>query len=142
MALDLSNVNPVDTNMPRDTRGRAAADRGPNPWLDRGWLQASYDSGMGKELVLPGKFEEYQGKVRETGETVAKTKLIGDASEAVTMIREAADKLGLGVRVVTTAGGPGVKDATGASVKRGFILIQYLGQKRKAPRKAKVTQTA
>lgn len=137
MALDFTNITPTRTVMPADTRGRQAVDRGPNPFLDEGWLRETYDSGEGAEITVAGALETYEGTIRATKETVTKRKLTGDAAEAVRMIREAADKLGLGVRVVTTVGGPGVKDNQGRAVRKGMVLVQYLGQTRKAPRKTK-----
>lgn len=131
MPIDFTTLTPTATEMPADTRGRQAADRGPNPWLDNGWLLKTYESGIGDEVTVPGKYETYTGKVRATGEEVQKEKITGDAALAVQMIRDAADKLStpqrpIGVRIVVTE-----------AKRKGQLRIQYLGQTRKAPRKTK-----
>lgn len=124
MPLDISALAPKPGQ--GMTPRRATRTSGPNPVLDNGWLQESYDTGQDYEVgPLSGKVVEYtitKGENKgETGE-----KLTGDAADAVTMIRQAAGKLGLGVsvEVVPAANGRGKEIP-------GQYMVKYLAKNRK-----------
>lgn len=124
MPLDISALTPKPGQ--GMTPRRATRTKGPNPFLDEGWLQASYDSGQDYEVgPLSGKVVEYEiTKGEHKGETGEK--LTGDAADAVTLIRQAAAKLGLGVAVevvpATTARGKEIA---------GQYIVKYLAKNRK-----------
>jgi hypothetical protein len=66
--FDFSTLKPEPAKLERTPRGRAAQDRGPNPFLDEGWLKESYEApegNRGRHVIVPGAIEEYRPVVRE-----------------------------------------------------------------------------
>lgn len=106
---------------------------GPNPFLDNGWLEESYQSGDTMSVIASGGWEERQKTTKqrepqfdEEGNPIMHTVLVGDAATAVSLIRRAADYLGIGVKI----------DAVPATNERGRELknqveVKYLGKERK-----------
>jgi hypothetical protein len=143
MAFDVSQLKAKPTVMPKRAGTHAKKDLGPNPWLDPAWpfnLKASYDSGEAYELVLAGKYEKSKytrGKVK--GEEY--DKLTGDAADAVSLIRDAAEKLGLGVSIPVT---PALIEsgARKGQPRDGFFVVRYQAQKRKDYSKSKASKAA
>lgn len=118
----------------RTREGRAS---GPNPFLDEGWLQESYDTEETMSVIVGGHWEERQRMNRQKellyeadGSPAMQTVLVGDAATAVALIRRAADFLGIGVVVDPV---PAVSDKTGRELK-GQVEVRYKGKERKAPR--------
>lgn len=135
MAFDLTKLNATKATVPARQGSRAKRDLGPNPWLDANWpfnLQASYDQKTAFDIPFSGAVEmkpATRGKPKENGESVEK--VTGDAFDAITMLRDAADKLDLGVSIRTYTG----KTPEGKVVPKGQVMVRYAGQKRKAVRK-------
>jgi hypothetical protein len=87
-------------------KSKKARDEGPNPFLagengEPGWLELSYNSGVAYEVSVPGKFVEKERHNRQ-GEVIGmQTGLEGDAEKVVFFLRQAANLLDIGVRIVT-----------------------------------------
>lgn len=99
MALDFDTMAPKPTEI---GPSKAKRDREDNPFLSKGWLLQSYETGQAMEFgPVQGGLEEYFPKVRETGEvsTVARQRPTGDAKLVVNMLREAARLTGIGVSI-------------------------------------------
>ncbi len=120
-------------------RGRSTE---PNPFLDEGWLEESYQQGKTKAIVVAGGWETRQKLTRvgkgqplepafdeETGDPILHDVLTGDAATAVALIRRAADYLGIGVSVIA-------EPVTGprGKVVAGQVRVRYLGKERKQRR--------
>lgn|SRR5262245_4146830 len=131
--FDVSTLKARKTTMPPRRGTRTKRDLGPNPWLDKDWefnLKSSYDNAEPYELDFQG--EEKDDTVRKgvkKGQPIKR--LSGDAADAQTLIRDAADKLGLGVSVVVT---PAVHTSgvNKGKPRAGWFTVKYQGQKRKA----------
>lgn len=127
MALDLSSLRPKVTEMAPRQGTRARRDLGPNPFLDKEWpynLQNSYDQGEAYSIEVAGeRVEDVIHKGPRKGEPT--TRLTGDAADAVVLVREAANLLGIGVSVQDSPAG-----------RKGFVKVSYQGQKRKQKREA------
>ncbi len=134
MALNIAAPVLSDSKLTRNAPNRTPADRGPNLFLDNGWLQQSYEQEATMDVVADGTFEEYtMKKGAHKGEPA--TRLTGDAQEVTRQLREAAKALGIGVAIKYF---PVVH--RGKEVK-GKVLVKYLGTVRKAERKPKATAT-
>lgn len=135
--VDLTKVTVTSGTLPERTTGKPKRDLGPNVFLDKSWagnLQASYDDASAFSLTVPGKYVE--GKV-ETGKNVGRKvlRLTGDAADAISLIRQAAEHLELGVAVfppiMVEATPENAKKLQRAIPKPGQITITYQGQTRK-----------
>lgn len=135
MPLDVSTLKVAKTTMPTRVGSRSGRDLGPNPFLDLKWpynLMASYENAEAYELTVSGTMETKPARRgKNKGEPVEV--LTGDAYDTNALIRQAADKLGLGATIRTYVG----KDPKGKSIPAGKVLVKYMGQKRKAARKPK-----
>lgn len=137
MAIDVSSLKVKPTVMPKRAGTRTGRDLGPNPWLDKTWpfnLQASYDNAEAFEMTLPGAYvKATYSKGENKGQEY--DKLTGDAADAVTQIRDAAEKLGLGVSIPVTQAviesGPNK-----GQPRKGFYVVKYQAAKRKQYRNA------
>lgn len=120
-----------------------SVDHGPNLFLEphpesgfpHGYLMESYEQGAWFDLPVEGGWEVGEvTKGPNKGQEV--DRLYGDAVEVSRQLREAATALSIGVSIKTfpvlfkSGAKKGQEDPT-------RILIKYLGQKRKAPRKPK-----
>lgn len=126
--LDLSNLTPTaGDGMPARRSTRTS---GPNPFLDGfpdgnggvntvGTLEYSYDNDKDFVVTVPGTYEDTEIK-RGPHKGEPTKKLTGDAAAVVSMLRTAADKLGIGCSIVVTPG-----------KRKGTLAIQYLGKVRK-----------
>lgn len=132
MAFSIDTLKPRPAIMEARKGTKTKRDLGPNIWLDPKWpfnLKTSYDQAKPFELDLPGKVENtVYTKGAKKGQPT--TKLTGEAADAITLIREAAEKLQIGVAVQTRP-----------AKRAGYITVAYQGQKRKAPPKPKTTAT-
>lgn len=133
MALNIAALKPKKTTMPARRGTNKGRDLGPNIFLDRTWewnLQASYDNAEPYEITVAGTTKEDTIKKGERkGQKT--TRVTGDAADAVTLLRNAATKLGIGVTI----------DVVPAAAK-GQMIVKYQGQKRKAARKPKAATPA
>ena len=106
MALDLDTLDPRDSSpIVRNRQGRTA---GPNPFLDKGWLQESFDEGAYEGEKWIGKPKEVGPLTGEEVDTVvgrgatkgqATKKWTGDVFTVMSMLRTAAEKLGIGCAI-------------------------------------------
>jgi hypothetical protein len=136
MAIDVNALKVKPTVMPKRAGTRSGRDLGPNPWLDKTWpfnLQASYDNAEAFEMTLPGayvKAKYTRGEVK--GQEY--DKLTGDAADAIVQIRDAAEKLGLGVSIPVTQAviesGP-----RKGQPREGYFVVKYQAAKRKQYKK-------
>lgn len=136
--MDLANLAPaVGPGLVRRVNTRAPAERGPNPFLDNGWLQASYDTGKDYFVTVDGGWEpSVIKKGPQRGEPTER--LSGDAAEVVKLIRDAADKLNIGVAIQYSIPTRKVK---GNEVDiAGKVTIHYLGKRRKERRQTQVVR--
>ena len=117
--FDFSALKPATTDMTPRRTGRAPAE---NPFLTNDWVLKSYESGTAFAVEVPGEWVSYTRTGKNPGPA---TKLSGDAVSAVTMIRKAAEELGIGVRI-----------EYGESKKKGHVQIKFLGTVRKQRRTA------
>ena len=129
--LNVAVLKAKKTTLPPSQRGRAARNMGPNPFLDSAWpfnLKASYENAEAYEITVNGA---YVDGVIEKGEKKGQkiSRLTGDAADAVTLLRAAADKLGLGVSIPMPLK---------AGATKGTLVVKYAGAKRKQARKPKV----
>lgn len=136
MALDVKNLKARETTMPARKGTRTKRDLGPNPFLDGNWefsLKASYDNAQAFELDFQGEYVDTKLK-RGKNKGQPTRKLQGDAADAETLIRDAADKLGIGASVAVVpalvASGPNK-----GKPRPGWYTVKYQGQKRKQSRK-------
>jgi|SRR5882672_3030802 len=121
--MDLSAIQPTEGAGLSPRRNSRVT--GPNPFLDNDWLENSYTDGKDYEVTVPGFWEE--GKVtrgKRIGEPISR--LRGDASTVVSLLRSAADYLGIGVAIETV---PAV-NARGQE-RKGFVTVKYLGKTRR-----------
>ena len=118
MALDLSTITPqAGSGM---TPRRASRTSGPNPFLDNGWLEESYNTGQDYEVgPVAGTYED---GVIQRGERAGEptTRLVGDAATVVSMLRTAANKLGIGVSIEVVP-----------TKRKGQVIVKYVGKDRK-----------
>jgi hypothetical protein len=132
MALNINAIKSTakPTTMPARKGSITARDLGPNFFLDKAWdknLQASYDNAEAYEITVAGEFkDDTVKKGPKKGQPLKR--LTGDAADAVTLLRAAADTLKIGVSVTTVP-----------ARAKGQVVVKYLGQKRKAARKPKVS---
>lgn len=121
--MDLGALAPTPGSGMSRRRGTRTA--GPNPFLDEGWLQQSYDDGQDYELVVKGWWiDDTIKRGDRAGEPT--TRLQGDAAEIVSLLRSAAAKLGIGVSVeVVPALGKNGKEL------KDTVVVKYLGKDRK-----------
>lgn len=152
--FDFDAITPQPTEIVRTPRGRAAQDTGPNPFLDKGWLMESYQTGEGRQVVVPGGIEEYRPVVREHLHTWAELngyvsengKLKDGARQAYLEAHNGQGEgdvktrpTGVGAQVVKWIRDAANKLEIGATIqwetaKRGHVAIKYLGQDRKHKR--------
>lgn len=99
----------------------------PNPFLDEGWLETSYDEGE-DHVTGPytGDVEVYQISEGKKNAGMNAKRYQGDLKVVINMIREAANKLDIGVtiRVVPAVNGNG-------KVVKGQWMVHYQGKERK-----------
>lgn len=138
-------IRPVEsTEIPQRRNGRGKQDTGPNLFLqpipkgvtpaapdgyEEGWLALSYDLGKWFDVPVEGHYETAQ---RAYGASKGEEyqKVVGDAADVTKMLREAADKLGIGVTIKYAE----VKRKNG-SVVPNQLTVKYLGVVRKQSRK-------
>src|SRR6185369_9792538 len=132
MAIDIASIKAKPTAVPRVARGdRAKRDLGPNHWLDKKWdqgLWASYEGDVAFAADFKGgitKIPATRGEAKKKGELVEK--VTGDAGDAITLIREAATKLGIGVAVRYETQG----------VRTGYVRVTWYGKTKKDYSKSK-----
>lgn len=121
-AFDFSALSVVDTELPKSTVGRKPKVAGPNPFIEplaQSFEAFQADKPNGKKIVVPA----------------------ANAVEACNLIRQAAENLKIGARVI-------VRDSKGQTVptkeiknKRGNLTILFGGQTRKV-RKPKAVADA
>jgi hypothetical protein len=136
--LNVATLKAARSKAPIENRrgGKDSRDLGPNFFLDPKWefnLKNSYDKKEPYKIVVAGTYvdsEYLRGKKK--GEKMSR--LTGDAADAVTLIRKAATKLGIGAAIREYTG----KGPDGEVIPKGHVLIQYLGQK---PREVKPKST-
>lgn len=139
--MDLSALAPAPgTGLAKRVVNRTTSVAGPNPFLDNGWLKKSFDEGKDYVVTVDGGWEMQPAKRgANKGEPIEK--LVGDAYKVTRMIRDAADKLGLGVTIQYSV--PTVtKKVKGKDVTEdvpGKVNVHYQGKTRKAPRRASVS---
>jgi hypothetical protein len=130
MAIDFDTMKPTDGTGLTSRRGPRTA--GPNPFLERGWLKESYDQNV-KKFPHPDKvFGPVQGKLVETtisrGDRIGEptTKWTGDVQAVISLLRTAADKMGIGVSIEI------VPARTARNQERaGWFDVKYLGKVRR-----------
>lgn len=137
--MDFSTLAPVrGTGLTRRSSGREA---GPNPFLDNGWLKESYDlhmtngspEGADFEVTVPGSWVSAV-KLRGKNKGAAYEKLTGDAASVVRMLRDAADKLEIGVAIECV---PAIRVVNAGKRNErveeidGMVTVKYLGKERK-----------
>lgn len=141
MAIDFEAMTPVaGTGMGKRATSRTS---GPNPFLDKGWLMESYNTGKDYQFgPVSGDVEEYKTELKKDGEIVldengnavyvTRSKYLGDLSTIVGMIRAASNKLNIGsiIQVVPAA------NERGKPIK-GQWFVMYIGKERKASRKSR-----
>lgn len=135
-------IRPVEaTEIPQRRNGRGKRDTGPNLFTqpipkgvtpaapdgyEEGWLALSYDLGKWFDVPVEGHYETAQRAYGASrGEEYQK--VVGDAADVTKMLREAADKLGVGVSIKYAE----VKRKNG-SVVPNQLTVKYLGTVRKA----------
>jgi hypothetical protein len=116
---------PTPTLMPRSAKAR---DEGPNPFLigeggKPGYLEQSYNEGTAYQVTVPGQFVEKEAHNRQGEATGTKVVVTGDAEKVIFFLRQAANLLDIGVRIVTEP-----------AKAKGMVTVKYLGQTRKAAR--------
>lgn len=110
-ALDFSSLTAEAAPMPKRNR-TAAVENTPFP----GWLRDSREDGHARRVTVPA----------------------ANVGQVVSMVRSAANLLGIGSRVVITdSKGNVVKTAKEAEALPGNVTVTFAGKQRKAPRKAK-----
>ena len=133
--FDVTKLVVKETTMPKIRRG-AGKDQGPNPFLDKTWpfnLENSYKAGKAFEITLPGHIEKGVIKSGDReGQTVERVR--GDAAVAQTLLRDASNKLDLGVSITVDT-----VDAEGKKVPEGHLVVKYKGQKRRVAKEATAT---
>jgi hypothetical protein len=122
MPFTIDSIKAKPTAAPkRNAPVRPKRDLGPNPWLDKTWdtgLWASYNDDQAYAADFPGALEMLPAKRgANKGELIEK--VTGEASDAVVLIREAAEKLGIGVSIRT------------AKARNGFVRVTWYGKTRK-----------
>lgn len=124
MALDLDALTPVQGS--GMSGRRATRTSGPNPFLDNGWLWASYESGQDYEVPpVQGEFGDYTIQRGDNAGQIGQ-RWSGDVAAVISMIRTAADKQNIGVSIEVV---PAV-DARGRE-RKGWFVVKYLGKERK-----------
>jgi len=126
MPFDVSALKAKPTQMTPRNVNRTGRDLGPNPWLDKAWpfnLQTSYDNAEAYEMELKGTTVTAT-YIKGKNKGAEYTKLTGDAADAETLIRDAAEKLGIGASVQITP-----------AKRAGYFTVKYQGQKRKNTQK-------
>jgi len=135
MALELSA--PTVSAAPLERRvGRATIDRGPNLFLDNGWLAKSYETGETYELPVDGRLEA--GIIKKGPKKGEPTeRLTGDAAEVTRQLREAAEQLNIGVSIKYYP----IKNERTKKVIEGKLLVKYVGITRKQRRQPVEAET-
>lgn len=115
--MDFSALTPTrSADQIVSKRGRTP---GPNPFVENGWLLASYNEEAAYEVPpVPGVIETYVQTGKSAGREM--TRVTGEARTIVNMIRDAADRLGIGVRIQTLP-----------AKKKGEVIIKYMGTVRR-----------
>ena len=124
MAIDITTIKPKEVDTPKRNVG-PRRDLGPNHWLNPDWeynLKTSFQENQAFAADFKGKIEPYTITRGEKAGQEGK-KVVGEAGDAITLIREAATKLGLGVRVTYKA-----------SKRNGYVEVSWYGQPRKKTR--------
>jgi hypothetical protein len=123
MPIDFTTIKAREVPTPKTSRG--GRDLGENHWLSKVWdrgLQASYDQAKSFAAEFKGNIvKEAATRGKSKGQMVTKVK--GDAGDAVVLIRQAAELLGLGVAIRTRP------------TRNGFVEVTWTGKKRKEFRK-------
>lgn len=127
--VDLAKLAPVKGAgmAPREVT-RKPRDEQPNPFLTEGWLQQSYETGQDYEVTVNGEWSI--SKVKKgprKGEEIER--LTGEAAEVTKMLREASNKLGIGVTIQYAQ----ATTRTGKDIP-GKVVVHYLGKVRKQRR--------
>ena len=127
MPLDFDTMEPREGSGIIRTRGPRTT--GPNPFLDKGWLWDSYETGKDKEVgPIAGVLVE---TVVSRGATAGQptTKWTGDVATVISMLRTAAEKQGLGVSIEVVP----ATNERGRELK-GQFTVKYLGKERRQRR--------
>jgi hypothetical protein len=130
MALDFDTMAPTQgSGLARRTGTKSA---GPNPFLDKGWLLESYNTGKDYQFgPVAGEYADYTVKGGKSAGQVRK-QATGDLADVISLIRAASNKLGIGAVVQVVE----AQNDKGRTIK-GQWYVLYLGKQRKAPRRAK-----
>ena len=127
--LNVATLKAAKSKAPIENRrgGQPSRDLGPNFFLDPKWefnLKNSYDRKEAYKIVVTGTYVD-STYLRGAKKGEKMSRLTGDAADAVTLIRKAAAKLGIGSAIREYIG----KGPDGEVVPKGHVLIQYIGQK-------------
>lgn len=134
MAIDFDSIKPRTVSVPRRVGTKTGRDLGPNHWLNKKWEQglwASYENDQAYGADFKGKIEKTpatRGEAKNKGELIER--VTGEAGDAITLIRQAATKLGIGVSVPYTTEG----------VRNGYVRVTWYGKTKKVY-KAKTATT-
>lgn len=136
--MDLSKLAPAaGTGLAPRVVNRATRNAEPNPFLDNGWLLKSYEEKKDYVVTVPGAWEMGEVKKGERkGDPIER--LTGDAAEVTRLLRDGADKLGIGVAIQYTIP---TKKVKGVDVDvPGMVNVHYMGKQRKQARKTKTLE--
>lgn len=133
MAIDITKLAPVkgEGMAPRSVHRERTEQ--PNPFLDNGWLKESYDTNTDYQVTVDGTWEESKVlKGPRKGEPMER--LTGEAADVTLMLRNAANRLGIGVSIQYSI--PTYKSGKNKGEEiAGKVTVHYLGKERKRPRK-------
>jgi len=127
VALNLDEIEPtVGSGLARRTRNT-----GPNPFLDKGWLENSYNEEQ--DYDCPPVQGELVMTTVQKGENAGKPakKWTGDVQTLISLLRSAAEKLEIGVYIQVLP----ALDARNRE-RKGWWVVKYMGkEKSERPRR-------
>lgn len=115
---------------------KSSRSAGVNPFLaEDSALQTSYQTGDDYYLDMPGAWEQtvYKRGAQKGEPTIG---LTGDAAEVSRLLRDAANKLGIGVSIQYEPNAEG----EGKAPKRGHIRVKFVAKERKQKREVSDTE--
>lgn len=107
---------------------------GPNPFIDEGWLDESYQTGEARAVDVPGTWETRVKKTADGEPDGEREVLVGEAGKVVSQLRAAARFLDIGVAIDTRP----AKYKNGKDIV-GIVTVTYVG---KEPKNTKKRQAA
>jgi hypothetical protein len=133
MPFDVSAIKAKAAETPKRTSTRTKRDLGPNPWLDKNWangLWASYEADEAYAADFKGAIENVPARRgKNKGEPIEK--VTGEAGDAMVLIREAAEKLGIGSSIRYRP-----------AARNGYVNVTWYGKTRKQSRNETATAPA